>query len=88
MAINVTDPEEIRPPQPPGLIKWIQDNLFSSLVSVVLFFRVFEIGYYEPLAAHHGHGHHSPEPMDEGREPSNKAAETVFNERLLRKAGS
>jgi multicomponent Na+:H+ antiporter subunit D len=38
--------------------------LFSSLVSVVLFFRVIEICYYEPFGDHHGHDHHS-EPMDE-----------------------
>ncbi len=28
--------------------------LFSSLVSVVLFFRIFEIGYFEPFEASHG----------------------------------
>ena len=44
--------------------------LFSSLVCVVLFFRVIEISYYEPFADHHGHGHnghghHATEPMDE-----------------------
>ncbi len=40
--------------------------LFSSLVSVVLFFRVFEIGFYEPFADHHGHGHPAQQPlMDE-----------------------
>ncbi len=40
--------------------------LFSSLVSVVLFFRVIEIGYFEPFSDHHAHGHdHAPEPMDE-----------------------
>ena len=38
--------------------------LFSSLVNVVIFFRVFEICYYEPFSDHHGHDHH-PEPMDE-----------------------
>lgn len=38
--------------------------LFSSLVSVVLFFRVIEICYYEPFSDHHGHDHH-PEAMDE-----------------------
>jgi multicomponent Na+:H+ antiporter subunit D len=30
--------------------------LFSSLINVVLFFRVIEIGYYEPFSDHHGHG--------------------------------
>jgi multicomponent Na+:H+ antiporter subunit D len=38
--------------------------LFSSLVNVILFFRVLEIGYYEPFSGHHGHEHHS-EPMAE-----------------------
>lgn len=32
--------------------------LFSSLVNAVLFFRVFEIGYFEPFVDHH-HGHDS-----------------------------
>ncbi len=34
--------------------------LFSSLVNVVLFFRVIEIGYYEPFGKDHGHGVPSP----------------------------
>jgi multicomponent Na+:H+ antiporter subunit D len=34
--------------------------LFSSLVNVVLFFRVIEIGYYEPSVEDHGHGSPSP----------------------------
>jgi multicomponent Na+:H+ antiporter subunit D len=38
--------------------------LFSSLVNVVLFFRVFEISYYEPFSDHHGHEHHA-QPMAE-----------------------
>ena len=38
--------------------------LFSSLVNVVLFFRVMEICYYEPFRDHHGHDH-TPDPMDE-----------------------
>lgn len=38
--------------------------LFSSLVSVVLFFRVFEICFYEPFSDHHGHDQ-PPEAMDE-----------------------
>ncbi|MFZ7124935.1 MAG: complex I subunit 5 family protein [Desulfobacterales bacterium] len=33
--------------------------LFSSLVNVVLFFRVFEIAYFEPFSDHHGHGGHA-----------------------------
>ena len=38
--------------------------LFSSLVNVILFFRIIEIGYYEPFNDHHGHEHHS-KPMAE-----------------------
>ncbi len=38
--------------------------LFSSLVNVILFFRVIEISYYEPFSDHHGHEHH-PETMAE-----------------------
>ena len=38
--------------------------LFSSLVNVVLFFRIIELGYFEPFSDHHGHNHH-PEPIDE-----------------------
>jgi len=33
--------------------------LFSSLINVVLFFRVFEIGFYEPFSDHEGHEGHS-----------------------------
>jgi multicomponent Na+:H+ antiporter subunit D len=32
--------------------------LFSSLINVVLFFRVFEISFYEPFSDHEGHEHH------------------------------
>jgi len=38
--------------------------IFSSLVNVILFFRVIEIGYYEPFTDHHGHDHPA-EPMAE-----------------------
>ncbi len=31
--------------------------IFSSLVSVVLFFRIFEIGFFEPTGTSHGTGH-------------------------------
>jgi multicomponent Na+:H+ antiporter subunit D len=46
-----------------GQYGFVAALLFSSLVSVVLFFRVFEIGFYEPLADHHGHGHSAPQPQ-------------------------
>jgi len=38
--------------------------LFSSLVNIVLFFRIIELGYFEPFSDHQGHNHH-PEPIDE-----------------------
>ncbi len=32
--------------------------LFSSLINLVLFFRIFEIAFFEPFTDHHGaHGH-------------------------------
>jgi multicomponent Na+:H+ antiporter subunit D len=40
--------------------------LFSSLVNVVLFFKVFEISYYEPFGdPHHGQGEHATGPIAE-----------------------
>ncbi len=39
--------------------------IFSSLVNVVLFFRIIEIAYYEPLEAGAHHAHHPPEPIAE-----------------------
>jgi multicomponent Na+:H+ antiporter subunit D len=38
--------------------------IFSSLVNVVLFFRVFEIAFFEPFEAHHSHSS-THEPMQE-----------------------
>jgi multicomponent Na+:H+ antiporter subunit D len=41
-----------------GQYHFVAALLFSSLVNVVLFFRIFEIGYFEPFAGHgehHGH---------------------------------
>ena len=41
-----------------GQYHFVVALLFSSLVNVVLFFRIFEIGYFEPFAEHgdhHGH---------------------------------
>jgi multicomponent Na+:H+ antiporter subunit D len=38
--------------------------LFSSLVNVVLFFRIIEFSYFEPFSDHHGHGSHA-EPINE-----------------------
>jgi multicomponent Na+:H+ antiporter subunit D len=41
--------------------------IFSSLINAVLFFRVIEIGYFEPFSEHHGEdgNDHRPEPIDE-----------------------
>jgi len=30
--------------------------LFSSLINAMLFFRIFEIGHFEPFSSHHHHG--------------------------------
>lgn len=49
MAIKEIEQEIIRPPQPPGFIKWIRENLFSSLfnsiLSVLLFPAIFYLLY-------------------------------------------
>ncbi|UCD31455.1 MAG: monovalent cation/H+ antiporter subunit D family protein [Desulfobacterales bacterium] len=42
--------------------------IFSSLINLVLFFRVIEIGYYEPFGNQNEHGSHF-EPMDEAPLP-------------------
>jgi len=47
-----------------GHYEFMAALLLSSLVSVILFFRIFEICYYEPFSDHHEHDH-QPEPMDE-----------------------
>jgi multicomponent Na+:H+ antiporter subunit D len=39
--------------------------LFSSLVNVILFFRLFEIAYYEPFGDHHSGHHPEAPPIDE-----------------------
>ncbi|GAB7080070.1 proton-conducting transporter transmembrane domain-containing protein [Megalodesulfovibrio paquesii] len=44
-----------------GQTAYVIALLLSSLVNVVLFFRIFEIGYFEPLKAGHGHGDHGHE---------------------------
>jgi len=42
-----------------GQYAFVGALLLSSLVHVVLFFRIFEIAYYRPEAGHHGGGHSS-----------------------------
>jgi len=39
--------------------------LFSSLVNAILFFKMIEVAYYEPMAASHGHGEHHEVHIDE-----------------------
>jgi multicomponent Na+:H+ antiporter subunit D len=39
--------------------------LFSSLINVALFFRIIEIGYFEPLPGSHGYHHEPPAKMTE-----------------------
>ena len=36
MAIKEMEQEIIRPPQPPGLVKWIRENLFSGIINSIL----------------------------------------------------
>jgi len=39
-----------------GQYGFVAALVFSSLINAVLFFRIIEIGYYEPFGADHGHG--------------------------------
>ena len=39
-----------------GRYDYVAALLFSSLVNVVIFFRIFEIGFFEPFTDHHGGG--------------------------------
>ena len=41
-----------------GQYQFMAALIFSSLVNVVLFFKIFEIGYFEPFKTHEHH--HSP----------------------------
>jgi len=42
-----------------GQYGFVAALLFSSLINLVLFFRIFEIAYFEPFTDHHGgHGSH------------------------------
>lgn len=36
MSINEIEEEIIRPPQPPGFLRWLQENLFSSIFNSIL----------------------------------------------------
>jgi len=39
-----------------GQYGFVAALIFSSLINVILFFRIIEIGYYEPFGADHGQG--------------------------------
>ncbi|MBW2049037.1 MAG: monovalent cation/H+ antiporter subunit D family protein [Deltaproteobacteria bacterium] len=47
-----------------GQYGFVAALVFSSLINAVLFFRIIEIGYYEPFGSDHGHGP-APAPMEE-----------------------
>ena len=46
MAIEELEQEIIRPPQPPGFLKWIQDNLFSSVFNSILTVLLVPVVFY------------------------------------------
>jgi len=46
MTVKEIEGEIIRPPQPPGLVKWIRDNLFSGLFNSVLTVVLFPAVIY------------------------------------------
>ncbi len=44
-----------------GHYAFVAALIFSSLINAVLFFRIFEIAYFEPFTDHHGSSDHSEE---------------------------
>jgi general L-amino acid transport system permease protein len=46
MAIKEAEQEYIRPPQPPGFLKWVQDNLFSSVFNSILTVLLVPVVFY------------------------------------------
>jgi len=48
-----------------GQYGFVAALVFSSLINAVLFFRIIEIGYYEPFGSDHGHGP-APAPAQHG----------------------
>lgn len=50
-----------------GHYQFVAALIMSSLVNIILFFRIFEIAYFEPFAEGHGHGHatHTGAAVDE-----------------------
>jgi len=46
MAIKEMEQDYIRPPQPPGFLKWIKDNLFDGVFNSVLTILLFPTVFY------------------------------------------
>ena len=46
MAIKEFEQDLIRPPQPPGLVKWIKDNLFNGVLNSIVTFVLFPAVIY------------------------------------------
>ncbi|NJB67114.1 multicomponent Na+:H+ antiporter subunit D [Desulfobaculum xiamenense] len=66
-----------------GHFGFVAALVLSSLINIVLFFRIFEIAYFEPFAEGHGHEHgHGPAP-----EPINDAPWSMVVPLLLVAAG-
>lgn len=46
MAIKEIEQDFIRPPQPPGPVKWIKDNLFNGFINSILTVLLFPVAIY------------------------------------------
>jgi general L-amino acid transport system permease protein len=46
MAIKEMEQDFIRPPQPPGPVKWIKDNLFNGFINSILTVLLFPVAIY------------------------------------------
>ncbi len=46
MAIKEIEQDAIRPPQPPGLVKWIRENLFNGILNSLLTVLLFPVIVY------------------------------------------
>jgi len=51
MAITEIEQEIIRPPQPPGPIKWVRDNLFSSWINTLLTVILLPVVFFALIGA-------------------------------------
>ena len=46
MTVKEMEQEIFRPPQPPGPVKWLRDNLFSSIMNSILTLILFPVVIY------------------------------------------